>query len=127
MNDQENTKVLSASCHCGAVTLEVCGLPDTYTECNCSICRRYATRWLYYTRKQVKITAAPGAIGIYLWGDRMINFCHCKTCGCLTHYEDVERTPESRVALNGNMLPLGSLENLRVRKFDGAISFKPIE
>jgi hypothetical protein len=116
-----------ASCHCGAIQLQVAALPESYTVCNCSICRRYATRWLYFIRKDVTIVAAPEAIGIYIWGDRMLNFCHCKTCGCLTHYEDVERTPESRVALNGNMLPPGSIEGLRVRRFDGADTYKPIE
>jgi hypothetical protein len=74
----------------------------------------------------VLITAKPGAIGIYIWGDRMINFCHCRSCGCLTHYEDVECTPDSRVALNGNMLPPEMLEGLQVRKFDGAETFSPI-
>ena len=63
----------------------------------------------------------------YIWGDRMIKFCHCKACGCLTHYEDVELTPDSRVALNGNMLPPDLLHNLRVRKFDGADTFREID
>jgi hypothetical protein len=118
---------LVASCHCGAIQLRVAALPDSYTVCNCSTCRRYAARWLYFTRGNVDIVADDAAIGTYIWGDRMINFCHCKTCGCLTHYEDVEKTPESRVALNGNMLPLESLQNLRVRKFDGADTFREID
>lgn len=123
----EATSILTGSCHCGAVQLQVATLPDTYTECNCSICRRYAARWLYFSRKDVRIVAGEDAIAIYLWGDRMINFCRCRTCGCLTHYEDVERTPESRLALNGNMLPPGSLNGLRLRKFDGAGTWKAVE
>jgi hypothetical protein len=122
-----NEAQILASCHCGAIQLQVAALPDSYTLCNCSTCRRYAARWLYYRRSDVKIVAQHGALGIYIWGDRMINFCHCKTCGCLTHYEDVERTAESRVALNGNMLSPELLQNLRVRKFDGADTFREIE
>ncbi len=118
---------LLASCHCGAIQLQVAALPGSYTICNCSTCRRYAARWLYFKRGEVSIVAKETAVGVYIWGDRMIKFCHCKTCGCLTHYEDVEQTPDSRVALNGNMLPPELLANLRVRKFDGADTFKEIE
>ena len=118
---------LVASCHCGAIELRVSRLPDTYTVCNCSICRRYAARWLYFRRSEVLIIAAAETIARYIWGDRMINFCHCSRCGCLTHYEDVELTPDSRVALNGNMLPAGTLDGLRIRNFDGAKTFKAIE
>ena len=120
-------RALDASCHCGAVRLRVAGLPDIYTICNCSICRRYAARWLYFTRSDVTIDAQQDAIECYTWGDRMLNFCRCRTCGCMTHYEDVERTPGSRVALNGNMLPPGALDGLRVRNFDGADTFRAIE
>lgn len=118
---------LIASCHCGAIRLQVTALPESYTVCNCSICRRYAARWLYFQRKDVDIAAHDENIGRYRWGDRMINFCYCNTCGCLTHYEDVERTPESRLALNGNMLPPERLRNLRVRKFDGADTFREVD
>lgn len=114
---------LSASCHCGAVQLQVHALPDTYTVCNCSICSRYAARWLYFLRKDVTIVPRDELLEHYIHGDRMIRFCRCKVCGCMTHYEDVERTPDSRVALNGNMLPAGALDGLRIRKFDGAGTF----
>jgi hypothetical protein len=32
--------MLVASCHCGAVQLEIARRPRALTECNCSICRR---------------------------------------------------------------------------------------
>lgn len=116
-----------ASCHCGAVVLHVNVLPERYTVCNCSICRRYAARWLYYRCEEVRIAAAADAIDAYIWGDRMIKFCRCRNCGCLTHYEDVEQTPQGRVALNGNMLPPGTIEHLQIRYFDGADTFKSVE
>ena len=39
--------MLIATCHCGAVRLQIPRKPRTLTDCNCSICRRYGTRWAY--------------------------------------------------------------------------------
>lgn len=117
----------TASCHCGAVRLRIPALPTTLTVCNCSICRRYAARWAYFKREQVAFVCQPDAVASYIWGDRMIEFCHCTTCGCLTHYEDVEKEPGSRVALNANMLPAELIQDIALRQFDGAVTWKVIE
>lgn len=116
--------MLEANCHCGAVRLRIRRRPSVVTECNCSICRRYGAQWAYYTRKSVSVECAPGAMAAYLWGDRTIEFLHCTTCGCVTHYESIRKTPDSRLALNARMLPAVALEGVRVRQFDGAVSWK---
>ena len=33
--------MLTATCHCGAVRVEVPERPDTVADCRCSLCRRY--------------------------------------------------------------------------------------
>jgi hypothetical protein len=35
--------MIKITCHCGAVAIEVPHPPDTLTNCDCSICRRYGT------------------------------------------------------------------------------------
>ena len=114
----------TASCHCGAVLIEIRDLPASLTECNCSICRRYGARWAYFPRNQVRMSAAAGALGAYSWGDRTIEFYHCRTCGCLTHHESVEKHGGSRFAVNARMLPPAATSGIRVRKFDGADTWK---
>jgi hypothetical protein len=109
-----------ASCHCESVRIELAELPPTVTDCNCSICRRYGALWAYYKREQVRLTAADSALAAYRWGDRTIEFWHCRCCGCMTHYESVEKQPQSRFALNARMLPLAALGSIPVRQFDGA-------
>jgi len=47
--------MIRASCHCGAVRLEIDAPPSEVTECNCSICRRYGVLWAYYTPEQVRL------------------------------------------------------------------------
>ena len=51
--------MLSTTCHCGAVAIQISRAPESVTDCNCSICRRYGTLWAYYDRKDVKITSRP--------------------------------------------------------------------
>jgi hypothetical protein len=117
----------TASCHCGNVRIEITELPATVCDCNCSICRRYGALWAYFTRDHVRLTAEPGSLAAYVWGDRTIEFWHCRQCGCMTHYESVDKHPESRFALNARMLPLEILESLPVRRFDGADTWQYLD
>lgn len=119
--------MFTASCHCEAVHIAIAELPPTVTECNCSVCRRYGALWAYYTRDQVRLTADTSALARYSWGDCTIEFCYCRHCGCLTHYESVEKHARSRFALNARMLPPAALAALPLRHFDGADSWKYLD
>ncbi len=101
--------------------------PESLTRCTCSICRRYGAMWAYCTRETARVICAPGATVAYLWNDREIEFHHCETCGCMTHYEDVGRSVEGRVAVNARMLPPEDIDAVRVRTFDGADTWKFID
>ncbi len=119
--------MLTATCHCGAVTIEMDAVPESVTECTCSICRRYGARWAYCTRATARVLSNPDVLTAYVWGDRTIEFCHCKHCGCLTHYESVEKANDSRVAVNGRMLPPEDLADVQVRVFDGADTWRYLD
>lgn len=121
MGSQE---MLSASCHCGAVVLKIARKPRSLTECNCSICRRYAARWAYYTRKSVRVT---GATETYRWGDESIEFHRCRDCGCVTHYVGVGRSADGRLAVNARMLEPRDVADLVVRRFDGAETWRYLD
>lgn len=122
--DDHWTAVLGGSCHCGAVQFELAAVPASLTECNCSVCRRYGAQWAYYDRKTARVTFEPGAVSSYLWNDREIEFVHCNFCGCLTHYESVEKEADSRIAVNTRMLKEGEVSAIPLRYFDGAVSWK---
>lgn len=119
--------MLSASCHCGAVRLEIPRQPENLTECNCSICRRYAARWAYFSQDDVRVVSEPDAIDTYSWGDESIEFCWCRKCGCMTHYESVKKGPEGRLAVNARMMEPADVAAIPVRKFDGAVTWKIID
>lgn len=110
--------MIEGSCHCGAVRIEVAEAPSQVTACNCSICRRLGTLWAYYAPAQVRVT---GATATYRRGDKTIDFHHCATCGCTTHWSPIEGVRDSgRMGVNARLLASEVLERARVRRLDGA-------
>ena len=76
----------AATCHCGAITLEIPEPPTKVTECNCSICRRLGALWVYHPPEKVAILHGQNATSTYVWGDRTLEFCSCRICSCTTHW-----------------------------------------
>jgi hypothetical protein len=113
-----HAQVIEASCHCGAVRLTIDAAPETVTDCNCSICRRYGVLWAYYSPKQVALSPR-GATDIYMWDDRSIEFHRCKVCGCVSHWTAVDRA-RARMGVNARLMDPEILANARVRRLDGA-------
>ena len=118
--------MIDASCHCGAVHMEIEMPPATATDCNCSLCRRYGVLWAYYSPKQVRIIAAGDATDIYMWDDRSIEFHRCKICGCTTHWASVDKSLD-RMGVNARLMEPNVLAAVRVRKLDGAVSEKYLD
>lgn len=112
--------MVEATCHCGAVRMEIAKAPETMTDCNCSICRRYGTLWAYYSPTQVTLS---GATDIYMWGDKDLEFHRCETCGCVTHWAPVDKSKD-RMGVNANLMPPDIQAQARVRKLDGADTWK---
>ena len=111
------------SCHCGAVKLTLPATPTVATSCNCSLCRRIGGPWVYFEFGTVKISAAPDATTAYIQGDKTLRTIHCKTCGCVTHWEPLTPTAGGKHGVNlGNFDP-ALIAAVRVRRFDGADSW----
>ena len=127
LRDRPDSLMLQAICHCGDVRIDIARRPQALTQCTCSICRRYGAQWAYYTRRSVTVHADPATVSAYVWGDRTIEFFHCNRCGCVTHYESVEKDIDSRIAVNARMLPAEDVAGIRVRTFDGAKTWKYID
>ncbi|HWA29736.1 MAG TPA: hypothetical protein VG867_01500 [Rhizomicrobium sp.] len=111
--------MVEASCHCGAVKLEIAQAPETVKDCNCSICHRYGTLWAYYPLDQVRITPRHDATDIYMWSDRAIEFHRCKICGCVAYWWPADEGV-NRMGVNANLMPREILEKAKVIAFDGA-------
>ena len=116
-----------ASCHCGSVRLSSDRRPQSLTRCTCSICRRYGALWFYCSRKTARLTAGNSIAKAYVWGDGSIEFFHCSECGCLTPYESAEKLDDSRIAINARMMSPEDIEDVRIRTFDGADTWKYLD
>jgi hypothetical protein len=120
--------MLAASCHCGAVRLEVARKPRTVTDCNCSICRRYGALWAYYKATSVRVVCRSGVLSSYSWRRKTLKFFHCKMCGCITHHERARNRPDSTVAVNArNFVEPSALVAVRIRRLDGASTWKYLD
>ena len=115
--------MLSGSCHCGAVRIEIPFLPESVTLCNCSICRRYGGLWAHFKVGTVRVTGHPEQTDAYVWGDRTLRTVRCRHCGCVTHWEPLEPKPDEHMAVNILNFDPNELESLRIRRFDGAVSW----
>jgi hypothetical protein len=114
---------LTGSCHCGAIRITLPRRPRQLTDCNCSICRRYGALWAYFLAPSVRVEHARGATEWYAWGERSLRFHRCARCGCLTHYTRAHR-PDAMMGVNSRMFDAEALEGIRIRRLDGARTWK---
>ena len=109
--------MIEATCHCGAVRIEVDDISEIVTECNCSMCHRIAGLWAYYPPSKVRHLA--GETVAYVQGDRTLETHHCPRCGCTTHWTSLDPSSQ-RTGVNTRMMPPHVLAGMRVKKLDGA-------
>ncbi len=119
--------MIKGQCHCGNIKLQLPQLTENATTCNCSICARYGAIWGYFTRTEVKVAVGESGFSAYSHGDKMINFNHCKKCGCLTHYTSTDPSADSRLAVNYRMFPSTVIQQINIRHFDGADSWQHLD
>ena len=96
--------MIDASCHCGAIRFAVEAAPADVNDCDCSICHRYGALWAYYHPSQVRFETGSGPTEVYMWGDRMLGFHRCRSCGCITHWSAVAQTWPC-MGVNARMMP----------------------
>jgi hypothetical protein len=122
--------MLTASCHCGKVTLELPRAPRVLTQCNCSICRRYGALWAYFRRRSVRVRAARDSLVSYSWRNNVREFRHCRICGCVTHYQQRVKKPDGSDTLAVNLRNVDRPEliaTVPIKLLDGAASWKCLE
>ena len=112
--------MLLGNCHCGAVKIRFDAEPEFGLSCNCSICRRLGTVWIYSEAKNVTFENDPSATTAYAWGDKNIEFHTCKTCGCTTHWANTVPDEGAKMAVNMMLCEPKDVEGLPIRRFDGA-------
>jgi len=117
-------EVLRGSCHCGAQRFAA-PAPDSVTRCTCTTCTKRGTLAAYYAPGAVDLYLTPDALTAYQWGDRMMTFHHCATCGCAVHADapawttDAGEARPARLVLNARLFEGLDLAAVTVRHVDG--------
>lgn len=78
-----------ASCHCGAVVLEL-DLPDGIVNprrCNCSICRRKGAIVASVPLSGLKIIKGEDVLKLYQFNTKTAKHYFCSICGIYTHHQ----------------------------------------
>jgi hypothetical protein len=116
--------MIEAVCHCGATRLEVPYAPRRLTSCNCSICRRNGALMAYYKASAVRLKYRLRDVQKYSWGDRDLRFVRCRHCGCILHWEQAKGRWRDRMGVNARNFDPKVIAKTRVRRFDGAKTWK---
>ena len=78
-----------ASCHCGAVVLEL-DLPDGVVDprrCDCSICRRKGAIVASVPLSGLKILKGEDVLSLYRFNTMAAKHYFCSVCGIYTHHQ----------------------------------------
>ena len=78
-----------ATCHCGAVVLELT-LPDGVVNprrCDCSYCRRRGTIVASVPLSGLRITEGAEHLKVYQFNTRTAKHYFCSACGIHTHHQ----------------------------------------
>ncbi len=103
-----------ASCHCGAVELEL-ELPDGIVDprrCDCSICRRRGAVVASVPLAGLHVVKGAEQLKLYQFNTRTARHYFCGNCGIYTHHQ--RRSNPQQYGYN-----VGCLEGINPLKIDG--------
>lgn len=78
-----------ASCHCGAVVLEL-DLPDGIVDprrCDCSLCRRKGAVMASVSLGGLRVLKGAEQLKLYQFNTRTAKHYFCSRCGIYTHHQ----------------------------------------
>jgi hypothetical protein len=78
--------MLSLTCLCGQVRLELAKRPDFIHECNCTLCRKTGAHWGYFHPDEVTVAGATLGYSRQDKDDPAADVRFCATCGSTTHF-----------------------------------------
>ena len=106
-----------ASCHCGAVELEL-ELPDGIVDprrCDCSICRRKGAVVASVPLAGLHVVKGADQLKLYQFNTRVARHYFCGNCGIYTHHQ--RRSNPQQYGYN-----VGCLQGINPLKIDGVVT-----
>ena len=108
----------TASCHCGAVVVEVEAPEDIEAyECNCSMCERVGYLHLIVPANRFRLVQGRDALTTYTFNTGVAKHSFCKVCGVKPFY--VPRSNPDGFSVNVRCMDRSRIRSLTVLPFDG--------
>lgn len=120
---------LEGSCHCGAVTYTVDGIPKVATACNCTLCRRYGVIWAYdWVDEKIHVSGETKAYQ-RSDGSGVLDFHFCPHCGCVAFWRSlIAENGRLRIAVNLRLVhDPDAIADIPIDHFDGLDKFRDNE
>ena len=108
----------SGGCHCGRVRFEVLAPAEIdASECNCSICSKSGYLHLIVPKSKFRLLRGEEYLSTYTFNTGVAKHLFCNICGVKSFY--VPRSNPDGYSINVRCLDPGSIEKVRITKFDG--------
>lgn len=121
--------MLTGTCHCGAAGWTFDGMPDSVTACNCTLCRRYGTLWIYdWEGERIEITGETAAYTRVDAAEPELEIRFCARCAGVVCWRGLRPHPDGRrrIAVNLRLTDPAAVAHLPIDHFDGLDSFEDL-
>ncbi len=121
--------LIEGRCHCGATGWQFTADPGRVTACNCTLCRRYGSLWIYdYEGEGVTVS---GPLQTYRRADESapaLANLFCPTCANLVGWRglDVDAAGRRRMGVNIRLTPPEAVAGLPIKHLDALDSWEEV-
>ncbi|KAJ7055005.1 Mss4-like protein [Mycena amicta] len=115
------------NCHCGAVAYTLLS-PEKIAvarECNCSICWRDGSLWIFAEKTSVTFRGVPESLREYTFGDKKTFHGFCKHCGVSIRERFVFAAMEKKTALNVRTILGLDIDSITLEFYDNMKLLQP--
>lgn len=116
-------RMITTTCHCGAVRVTQSARPAFVHACNCSLCRASGAQWAYPAPAGVTVTGSTATYRRADKPDAGADIHFCPRCGTTTHFtltpETVARFGDGMMGVNVALARPGDLAGVERRFPDG--------
>jgi hypothetical protein len=114
-----DTKNYTGGCHCGEVRFEVTADISSVVSCNCSLCQKRGTLWVFVPPDSFALRAGAEDLKDYQFGKKIIHHLFCAQCGVGAFSRGTSPEGSEIVALNVRCLDDIDIATLEPTPFDG--------
>lgn len=111
--------MISATCHCGAVSVTLAKRPEYINLCDCSLCAKTGGAWGYFASPDVGVSGDTKGYRRADYNAPAVEIRFCEICGTTTHWILTEHYEGDRVGVNMRIFEPSDVAGIEARTLDG--------